>query len=57
MSDNRIKYKNIINAGGKTSLTAAVPAVITNNAFADDDEITIDIDAVGTTPANRARAR
>ena len=40
-----------IDAGEETSVTAAVPAVITNNAFADDDEITIDIDAVGTTPA------
>lgn len=40
-----------IDAGEETSVTAAVPAVITNSAFADDDEITIDIDAVGTTPA------
>lgn len=51
MLDNRIKYKNIINAGRKTLLTAATPAVISNSAFADDAEITIDIDAVGSTPA------
>ena len=51
MLDNRIKYKNIINAGGKTSLTAATPAVISDSAIADDAEVTIDIDAVGSTPA------
>lgn len=51
MLDNRIKYKNIINAGEETSVTAAVPAVISDSAIADDAEITIDIDAVGSTPA------
>lgn len=51
MLDNKIKYKNIIISGEKTSLTAATPAVISDTAIADDAEITIDIDAVGTTPA------
>jgi hypothetical protein len=40
-----------IDAGEETSVTAATPAVITAPNFADDDEITIDIDAVGSTPA------
>ena len=40
-----------IDAGEETSVTAAVPAVISDSSFADDAEITIDIDAAGTTPA------
>ena len=31
----------------KTSVTAATPAVISVTSFADDDEVTIDIDQVG----------
>jgi hypothetical protein len=31
----------------KTSVTAAVPAVIVNPNLADDDEITIDVDTIG----------
>jgi hypothetical protein len=40
-----------IDAGEKTSTTAATPAVISDTALADDAEITIDIDAVGSTTA------
>ena len=40
-----------IDAGEETSVTAATPAVISDSAIADDAEITIDFDAVGTTPA------
>lgn len=40
-----------IDAGEETSVTAATPAVISDTAIADDAEITIDIDAAGTTPA------
>lgn len=40
-----------IDAGEETSVTAAVPAVISDSAIADDAEVTIDIDAVGSTPA------
>lgn len=40
-----------IDATEKTSTTAAVPAVISDTALADDAEITIDIDAVGSTVA------
>lgn len=38
-----------IDDGEKTSVTAAVPAVIATIALADDAEITVDIDQVGTT--------
>jgi hypothetical protein len=37
-----------IDAGEKTSTTAATPAVLSTSALADDDEITIDIDTAGT---------
>ena len=37
-----------IDASEKTSVTAATPAVLGTTAIADDDEITIDIDAAGT---------
>jgi hypothetical protein len=37
-----------IDAGEKTSITAAAAAVISDTALADDAEITIDIDVAGT---------
>jgi hypothetical protein len=37
-----------IDANEKTSVTAATPAVLSTTTFADDDEITMDIDAAGT---------
>jgi hypothetical protein len=40
-----------IDAGEKTSTTSVAPAVISNGAIADDAEITIDIDQVGSTVA------
>ena len=40
-----------IDATEKTSTTAATPAVISDSALADDAEITIDIDQVGSTVA------
>jgi hypothetical protein len=40
-----------IDSGEKTSTTAATPAVISDTALADDAEITIDIDQVGSTVA------
>jgi len=40
-----------IDDGEKTSTTAATPAVISDTALADDAEITIDVDAVGSTVA------
>lgn len=40
-----------VDAGEKTSVTAAVPAVISDPALADDAEVTIDIDQVGSTVA------
>lgn len=40
-----------IDATEKTSTTAATPAVISDSALADDAEITIDIDTVGSTIA------
>lgn len=40
-----------IDAGEKTSATAATPAVISDSALADDAEITIDIDQIGSTVA------
>ena len=40
-----------IDSGEKTSTTAAVPAVISDSALADDAEIRIDIDQVGSTIA------
>ena len=44
-----LSTKLTIDAGEKTSVTAAVPAVISDAALADDAEITIDIDGVGST--------
>ena len=41
-----LSTKLTIDAGEKTSQTAATPAVISDSALADDAEITIDIDAV-----------
>jgi hypothetical protein len=46
-----LSTKLTIDAGEKTSTTAAVPAVISDTALADDAEITIDIDVVGSTIA------
>ena len=40
-----------IDAGEKTSVTAATPPVISDTSLADDAEITIDIDQVGSTIA------
>jgi hypothetical protein len=37
-----------IDAGQRTSVTAAVPAVLSDTALADDAEITVDIDSAGT---------
>jgi hypothetical protein len=37
-----------IDANEKTSTTAATPAVLSTTTFADDDEITMDIDVAGT---------
>ena len=44
MSTNKLS----IDASEKTSVTAATAAGITTSSFADDDEITFDIDAAGT---------
>jgi hypothetical protein len=44
-----LSTKLTIDATEKTSLTAAIPAVISDSALADDSEITIDIDQVGST--------
>lgn len=46
-----LSTKLSIDAGEKTSTTAATPAVISDSALADDAEITIDIDQVGSTVA------
>jgi methyl coenzyme M reductase subunit C len=43
-----LSTKLTIDASEKTSTTAAVPAVISDAALADDAEITIDIDVAGT---------
>ena len=40
-----------IDAGEKTSTTAATPAVLSDTALADDAEITGDVDAVGSSTA------
>ena len=39
-----------IDNGEKTSTTAVTPPVISDATLADDAEITVDIDAVGTAP-------
>ena len=44
-----LSTKLTIDAGEKTSTTAAIPAVISDTELADDAEITIDIDTVGST--------
>jgi hypothetical protein len=44
-----LSTKLTIDAGEKTSTTAATPAVISDAVLADDAEITIDIDQVGST--------
>jgi hypothetical protein len=46
-----LSTKLTIDASEKTSTTAATPAVISDTALADDAEITIDIDGVGSTVA------
>lgn len=43
-----LSTKLTIDVGEKTSTTAAVPAVISDSALADDAEITVDIDVAGT---------
>jgi len=44
-----LSTKLTIDATEKTSTTAATPAVISDSALADDAEVTIDIDTVGST--------
>jgi hypothetical protein len=46
-----LSTKLTIDAGEKTSTTAATPAVISDDAIADDAELTFDIDGVGSTVA------
>lgn len=46
-----LSTKLSIDAGEKTSTTAATPPVISDTALADDAEITIDIDQIGSTIA------
>lgn len=46
-----LSTKLSIDATEKTSTTAATPAVISDSALADDAEITIDIDQIGSTIA------
>jgi hypothetical protein len=46
-----LSTKLSIDAYEKTSLTAAVPPVISDSAIANDAEITIDIDQIGSTVA------
>lgn len=46
-----LSTKLSIDAGEKTSTTATTPAVISDSALADDAEITIDIDQIGSTIA------
>jgi hypothetical protein len=48
-----LSTKLSIDASEKTSTTAAVPAVISDSALADDAEITIDIDQIGSTVAGK----
>jgi hypothetical protein len=40
-----------VDAGEKTSVTAATPAVISDGALSDDDEMTVDIVQIGSTVA------
>jgi hypothetical protein len=46
-----LSTKATIDAGEKTTVTAATPAVISDNSWADDAEMTIDIDQIGSTVA------
>lgn len=46
-----LSTKLTIDANEKTSTTAAIPAVLSDSALADDAEITIDIDTAGTSSA------
>lgn len=46
-----LSTKITIDAGEKTSTTAATPPVISDSSLADDAEMTVDIDAVGSTTA------
>lgn len=46
-----LSTKLTIDAGEKSSVTAAAHAVISDSALADDSEITIDIDGIGSTVA------
>jgi hypothetical protein len=48
-----LSTKLSIDATEKTSTTAAVPAVISDANIADDAEITIDIDQIGSTIAGK----
>src|SRR5690606_12133589 len=48
-----LSTKLSIDAGERTSVTAAVPAVISDNTLADDAEITFDIDGVGSSVAGK----
>jgi hypothetical protein len=46
-----LSTKISIDAGEKTSVTAAIPPVISDSALADNAEITIDLDQIGSTVA------
>jgi hypothetical protein len=46
-----LSTKATIDAGEKTTETAATPAVLSDNSWADDAEMTVDIDQVGSTIA------
>lgn len=46
-----LSTKITIDAGEKTSTTAATPPVLSDTTLADDEEITIDIDTVGSSTA------
>lgn len=48
-----LSIKLSIDAGEKTSVTATTPAVISVTALASDDELTVDIDQVGSTVAGK----
>ena len=48
-----LSTKITIDASETTSTTAATPAVISDTALADDAQMTIDIDAVGSTNTGR----
>jgi hypothetical protein len=50
-----LSTKLMIDATEKTSTTAATPAVISDSSLADDAEITVDFDQVGSTIAGQGR--